>query len=66
MQEKIYLKALAVFSVGFWLVSGKLCKNNDHTYLFHCINSCRAPREMFEHSAYRLHVQTAYSGPSKC
>ena len=28
-----------VFSVGFWLESGKICKNNDHTCLFDCINT---------------------------
>ena len=26
--------------------SVKLCKNNDHTCLFHCINTCRVPRMM--------------------
>ena len=23
-----------------------MCKNNDHTCLFHCINTCRVPRMM--------------------
>ena len=23
------------------------CKNSDYTYLFHCINICRVPREIF-------------------
>ena len=31
---------LAVFSVGFWLDSGKICKSKDHTCLCHCINTC--------------------------
>ena len=39
------------FQVRFRLKSGKICKNNDHTCLFHCINICRVPRTMFEHSA---------------
>ena len=26
-----------MFSVGLWLESGKICKNNNHTCLFHCI-----------------------------
>ena len=30
------------------LKSGKICKNNDHTCLFHCINTYRVPRTMFE------------------
>ena len=29
----------------------KICKNKDHTCLFHCINTCRFPRMMFEDSA---------------
>ena len=41
----------ATFSARFMLISGKICKNNDHTCLFHCINTCRVPRRMFEHSA---------------
>ena len=41
----------ATFSARSMLKSGKICKNNDHTYLFHCINICRVPRTMFEHSA---------------
>ena len=36
---------------GLLVESGKICKNNDHTYLFHCINTCRVPQEMFDHSA---------------
>ena len=36
---------------GFWLESGKICKNNDHTFLFHCINTFWVPRMIFEHSA---------------
>ena len=39
------------FSAQFMLKSGKICKNNDHTCLFHCINTCRVPRTMFENSA---------------
>ena len=27
------------------LESGKICKNNDHTCLFCCINNCRVPRQ---------------------
>ena len=33
--------------------SGQICKNNDHTYLFHCINRL-LPRAMFKHSALGL------------
>ena len=54
-----------VFSAN-WLEKGKICKNYDHTCLFHCINTCRVPREMFEHSAYRPRVQKPSSGPGKC
>ena len=36
----------------------KVCKNNNLTCLFHCINTCRVSREMFGHSAYWPHVQT--------
>ena len=66
MHEKLYFKVLAVFSLGFWLVLGKICTNKDHTYLFHYINTCPVQRKLFEHSAYRLHVQTASSEPGKC
>ena len=48
MYEKWYFKVLAVFSVGFWLESGKLCKNNDHRCLFHCINTCPVTGEMLD------------------
>ena len=41
------------FQCGLGLKSGKICKNNDHICLFHCINTCRVPRTMFEHSAKR-------------
>ena len=41
----------ATFSARFMLKSGKICKNNDHTCLFQCINTCRVPRTMFENSA---------------
>ena len=41
----------ATFSALFMLKSGKICKKNDHTCLFYCINTCRVPRAMFEHSA---------------
>ena len=44
----------------------KICKYNDHTCLSHCINNCRVPREMFEHSAYLPSVQIASSDPRKC
>ena len=30
---------------------GKICKNIDHLFLFHCINSCWVPWPMFDHSA---------------
>ena len=39
--KKWYFKVLAVLSAGFWLESGTICKNNDFTCLFHCINTCR-------------------------
>ena len=28
-----------MISVGIWLEYGKICKNNDHTCFFHCINT---------------------------
>ena len=31
--RKSYFEVLEVFSVGFWLDSGKICKKNDHTCL---------------------------------
>ena len=49
--RKGIFNVLATFSVLFMLKSGKICKNNNHTCLFHCINTCRVPRTMFEHSA---------------
>ena len=49
--DHTHLLFLAVFSVVLWLESGKIWKNNDCTCLFHCINTCRSPREMIEHSA---------------
>ena len=42
---------LAAFSVRIWLEYDKICKNKDHICLFHCINICQVPLEMFEHSA---------------
>ena len=56
----------ATFSALFMLKSGKICKNNDHTCLFYCINTCQVPQTMFEHSALQPRVQTASSGPGKC
>ena len=41
------LITLAVFSVGFWFELGKICKNNEHTGVFHCIKTCLVHREMF-------------------
>ena len=49
--RKGIFNVLATFSARFMLKSGKICKNNDHTCLFHCINTCWVPRTMFEHSA---------------
>ena len=54
----------ATFSARCKLNSGKICKNNDHTCLINCINTCRVPRMMFEHSAYRPGGQTASLGPA--
>ena len=51
LKEKGYLKFLATFSAWFMLKSGKICTNNDHIHLFHCINTCQVSRTMFEHSA---------------
>ena len=31
--RKWYLEGLAVFLVGLWLESGKMCKNNNHTFV---------------------------------
>ena len=53
---------LLVFSGDFWLESGKICKNNNHTYLFHCINTCRVPQEMLEHSALYLKAESIERG----
>ena len=53
MQENGQFNVLAVFSVRIGFELGKICKNLDHTCLFHCINTCQVPREMFEHSACR-------------
>ena len=44
VRKKKNLKVLAVFSEGLWLQSCKICKNNGHTCLFHCINTCWVPR----------------------
>ena len=41
----------APFSERFMVKSGKICKNNNPTCLFHCIYTCRVPQTMFEHSA---------------
>ena len=40
-------------------------KNNNHTYLFHCINICRVPRKTFEHSTLWPRGQTTSSGTRK-
>ena len=67
--DAILLKEInvkATFTARFMLKSGKICKKNDHTCLFHCINTCRVPRTMFEHSAKGPRVQTASSGPGQC
>ena len=34
---------LAAFSVRIRLEKGKICKNNYHTCLFYCINTCWVP-----------------------
>ena len=47
------------------LKSGRICKNNDHTCLFHCINTYGVPRTMIEHEAEWPSVQTASSGPGQ-
>ena len=65
-KKKGQFNVLAAFSVQIGLEKDKICKNNDHTCLFHCINTCQVPREVFEHSAHRPRVQTASSGPGKC
>ena len=64
--RKMEFKVKAMFSVALWLESCEICKNNDHTCLFHCINTCRVPQEMIEHSAHWPHVQTSSSGSGKC
>ena len=46
MKEKGYFNLLATLSVPFRLKSGKICKNMDHTHLFHCIYTCRVPLTM--------------------
>ena len=33
--KKRSFKGFTVFSVGLWLESGKLCKNNDHKCVLH-------------------------------
>ena len=47
VRKKKHFKFSAVISVCFCLKSCKLCQNNDHTCLFHYINTCRVHREMF-------------------
>ena len=49
----------------FGLESGKICKNNDHTCFFYCINTCMDSWEVFEYSAWQSRVQTASPGPGK-
>ena len=49
--RKGIVNVYATFSARIMLKSGKICKNNDHTCLFHCIISCWVPRTMFEHLA---------------
>ena len=50
-KKRNIFNVLAMFSDRFKLKSGKICRNSDHTCLFHCINTCQIPRTMFEHSA---------------
>ena len=64
MLEKGYFNVKATFSVLFRLKSGKICKNNHHTCLFICINTCQVPWTMFENSVLRPCVQTASLGPA--
>ena len=47
-KKRDFLNVYGTFSMWFRLESGKICKNNDHTCLFHCINTCQVPRTMFE------------------
>ena len=54
------------FADAFGWNKEKICKNNDHTCSSNCNNTCRVPREMFEHSVYRPRVQTPFSGSGKC
>ena len=56
----------ATFSAWFMLKSGRICKNKDHTCLFHCINTCPVPLTLFEREAERPCGQTASSGPGQC
>ena len=49
--RKGIFNARAMFSLQIRLKSGKICKINDHTCLFHCIKTCRVPRTLFEHRA---------------
>ena len=49
--RKMKFKVLAMLPVGVLLESGTICKNKDHTCLFHFINTCRSHQKMFEHSA---------------
>ena len=49
--KKNVFTVISLFSVNFCLESGKICKNNDHSCLFHSVNTCRVPQEMFEDSA---------------
>ena len=36
-----FFNVLAVFIVFLLLELGTICKNNYHTFLFHCVNICR-------------------------
>ena len=40
MEENGQFSVLAAFTVQIGLELGEICKNNDHTCLFHCINTC--------------------------
>ena len=46
MQVNGQFNVLAAFSLQIGLELAKICKNNDHTCLSHCINTCQVPQMM--------------------
>ena len=56
-RDILIFSVVLVFQCGFRLKSCKICKNNNHTCLFHCINTCRVPGNMSELEAVKLNLK---------